>query len=77
MADEVISLAQHKLDKTLDAVFAEADVFVAELTALLQKHKLKQPFIDLVVSDLLDAYLNEDETPLWYRKGYVSPALED
>jgi hypothetical protein len=77
MDGEIISLAQHKLNKTLNEVFAEADVFVAELTVLLEKHKFKQSFINLIASDMLDAYLNEDETPLWYRKGYVPLGLEE
>lgn len=65
---DVASIFEHKISKTLDGIFEQADAFAAELTTLLEKYEFKQSYIEEVVPDLVDAYLNEDEKPLWYKE---------
>jgi hypothetical protein len=59
-----------KLHNTLADIMASGDTFAGELKALLEKWKFKPSYIEAVVPELMDAYLNDDEQPIWDRPGY-------
>jgi hypothetical protein len=62
-----MSLRERQLGKLLDAAFAGTRNLTAELTALLEKYQFPPSFIAELVPELLEAYLNEDEIPVWNR----------
>lgn len=69
--DNVIPFpAAPSLDTIISDVMAKGDQFAAELKALLEKWQFAPSYIESVVPELMEAYLNDDETPIWETPGY-------
>ena len=59
-----------KLDNIISAVMADGDKFADELKTLLEKWKFAPSYIEAVVPELMEAYLNDDTKPIWYHPDY-------
>lgn len=59
-----------KLDAAIREAFAEGDKFADELKTLLQKWGFKASYIEAVVPELMEAYMNDDERPIWNHPAY-------
>lgn len=56
----------------MDQANAVRDALVLRLTEL----GFKPVYIDHVIDDLVDAWVNEDDVPVWHRTGYVPPGTD-
>lgn len=76
---DVVSLVEHRikrLDRAVDAVALQGRGFRADLEAFLRRYGFAESFIALASPDLVEAFLNEDDTPLWHQPFYITPGNE-
>lgn len=65
-----------KLDQAISTVMADGAKFAEELKALLVKWGFKPSYIESVVPDLMDGYLNDDERPIWEHPNYKPAGVD-
>jgi len=53
------------IDSLLNDVMVQGELFAAELRVFLQKHCFAESYVDAVVPELLEAYMNNDLLPIW------------
>lgn len=66
-----------KIHDAISQVFDEGEKFTRELTLLLEKYGFAKSYIEAMVPDMLEAYMNDDATPLWLWPNYKPPGTDD
>lgn len=70
---DVVSLFERRLERLVTPVIADGERFERELRAFLVRNGFAESYIEAAVPDLVEAYLNEDERPLWHQPYYQPP----
>ena len=68
--DNIINLAQARLHNTLTPVFEGAEVVATDLRAVLEKHGFAASYVEAVVDELVEGWLNGDTQPVWHHPNY-------
>ena len=71
---KVVSLPMRQFGALIEPILEKKSVFEAELRGLLSKHGFKETFIEHAVTDLVEAFMNDDEIPLWHQPWFKPPS---
>lgn len=76
--DNVVPLHPRRdtLDDAIGTVMAEAAEVHKKLSAYMLSLGFKQSYVDAVMLDLVEAWTNEDEQPIWNNPNYVPPTKD-
>lgn len=64
------------LDAAIADVMAQAADVHKKLSAYMLQLGFKQSYVDAVMMDLIEAWTNEDERPIWNNPNYVPPTKD-